>query len=131
MVFWALFKRLRGTLSYDWLGLVLWRHLQTKAWVYENSKQVHQTLNDTSTRTRMTSARRLAKAMTALYRLSVIWKSDLCCILICRCIFNTITTSGHSSLEKYTSYFIWKGCVWEVSWRLNRTATYWPPLLWS
>ena len=21
----------------------------------------------------------------------------------------------------------WKGCVWEVSWRLNRTATYWPP----
>ena len=21
----------------------------------------------------------------------------------------------------------WKDCVWEVSWRLNRTATYWPP----
>ena len=27
----------------------------------------------------------------------------------CRIIFNTITTSGHSSLEKYTSHFIWKG----------------------
>ena len=23
----------------------------------------------------------------------------------------------------------WKGRVWEVSWRLNRTATYWPPQL--
>ena len=22
-------------------------------------------------------------------------------------------TSGHRSLEKYTSHFIWKGCVWE------------------
>ena len=28
---------------------------------------------------------------------------------ICRNIFNTIKTSGHSSLEKYTSHFIWKG----------------------
>ena len=26
-----------------------------------------------------------------------------------RNIFNTIKTSGHSSLEKYTSHFIWKG----------------------
>ena len=26
-----------------------------------------------------------------------------------RIIFNTIKTSGHSSLEKYTSHFIWKG----------------------
>ena len=26
-----------------------------------------------------------------------------------RKIFNTIKTSGHSSLEKYTSHFIWKG----------------------
>ena len=26
----------------------------------------------------------------------------------CRNIFNTIKTSGHSSLEKYTSHFIWK-----------------------
>ena len=48
---------------------------------------------------------------------------------------DTIKTSGHSSLEKYTSHFIRKGyervtkgiIVWEVSWRLNRTATYWPP----
>ena len=27
----------------------------------------------------------------------------------CRNIFNTIKTSGHSSLENYTSHFIWKG----------------------
>ena len=27
----------------------------------------------------------------------------------CRNIFNTIKMSGHSSLEKYTSHFIWKG----------------------
>ena len=47
---------------------------------------------------------------------------------------DAITTSGHSSLEKYTSHFIWKFervakgfTVWEISWRLNRTATYWPP----
>ena len=40
---------------------------------------------------------------------------------------DTIKTSGHSSLEKYTTHFTRKGCVWEVSWRLNRTATYWPP----
>ena len=43
---------------------------------------------------------------------------------------DTIKTSGHSSLEKYTSHFIRKGYeryyLWEVSWRLNRTATYWP-----
>ena len=51
----------------------------------------------------------------------------------CRNIFNTIKTSGHSSLEKYTFLFIRKGYkgykrsyVWEVSWRLNRTAKYWP-----
>ena len=31
----------------------------------------------------------------------------------CRNIFNTIRSSGHSSLEKYTSHFYWKGCVWE------------------
>ena len=65
-------------------------------------------------------------------------KYSLCCIAMTnytytytsKNIFNTIRTSGHSSLEKYTSHFIWKGCVWEVSWRQNRTATYWPPLLW-
>ena len=27
----------------------------------------------------------------------------------CRDIYNTIKTSGHSSSEKYTSHFIWKG----------------------
>ena len=44
----------------------------------------------------------------------------------------------HSSLEKiYLSLYlkgfkrVTKGfTVWEESWRLNRTATYWPPLLW-
>ena len=39
----------------------------------------------------------------------------------------------HSSLGKYISHFIWKGskgfAVWEVNWRLNRTATYWTPTL--
>ena len=59
---------------------------------------------------------------------------SFCHILICRCMQkhngDTIKTSGHSSLEKYTSHFIRKGCVWEVSWRLNRTATYWPSLFW-
>ena len=35
----------------------------------------------------------------------------------CRNILNTIKASGHSSLQKYTFHFIWKGCVWEVSWR--------------
>ena len=52
----------------------------------------------------------------------------------CRNIFNTIKTSGHSSFKKYTSHFYLKGLervtkgiiVWEVSWRLNRTTTYWP-----
>ena len=36
-------------------------------------------------------------------------------------------------LEKYTSHFIWKGSkrvYCRGSWRLNRTAIYWPPLLW-
>ena len=31
-----------------------------------------------------------------------------------------ITTTGHSSLEKYSSHFIWKGCLWKVSWRPNK-----------
>ena len=55
----------------------------------------------------------------------------------CGNIFNTIKSSRYSSLEKYTSHFIrkfervMKGfTVWEVSWRLNRTATYWPRLFW-
>ena len=34
----------------------------------------------------------------------------------CRNIFNTKKTNGHSSLEKYTSHFIWKGLkgLWRV-----------------
>ena len=40
-------------------------------------------------------------------------------------------TNEHTSLEKYTSHTLfskglWKGCVWEVSWRRRETATYWP-----
>ena len=47
-------------------------------------------------------------------------------------------TNEHTSLEKYTSHTLfskglWKGCervdvgcVWEVSWRREQTATYWP-----
>ena len=53
----------------------------------------------------------------------------------CRNIVNTIMTGGDTSLEKtYLSHFIQngtkglrKGYVWEVSWRLNKTAIYWPP----
>ena len=45
----------------------------------------------------------------------------------CRSIFNTITTSGHSSLEKYTSHFIERIVCerWVGDW--IKTATYWPP----
>ena len=32
----------------------------------------------------------------------------------------------HSSLEKYTSHFIWKVLFMRGSWRSNRTAIYWP-----
>ena len=50
----------------------------------------------------------------------------------CRNIFNTITTSGHSSLEKYTSHFIWKGskglCV-RGSWRPNKDCNILTPQL--
>ena len=42
--------------------------------------------------------------------------------------------NGHTSLEKYTSHFIqngwkglWKGCVREVSWRLNKLPHIDPP----
>ena len=38
----------------------------------------------------------------------------------CRNIVNTIMTNEHTSLEQYTSHFIRKGYVWEVSWRLNK-----------
>ena len=44
----------------------------------------------------------------------------------CRNIFNTIKTSGHGFLEKYTSHFIRKFCVWEGVGDRTKTATYWP-----
>ena len=54
----------------------------------------------------------------------------------CRNIVNTIKTSRHSSLEKYTSHFIrkgyervTKGYVWEVSWRLNKDCNILTPTL--
>ena len=57
-----------------------------------------------------------------------------CNILICRCMQKHIQHNKderHISLGKYTSHFIRKGYEsffeWEVSWRLNRTATYLPP----
>ena len=62
------------------------------------------------------------------------WRSESaltnCCILICRCTQkhnDAIITSRHSSLEKYTSHFIKKGCVWEGVGDRTKTATYWPP----
>ena len=71
-------------------------------------------------------------------------KYSNCCIVTTnytyasRNIFNTIKTSRHGSLEKYTSHFIWKGSkgLWRVllcerwvgDW--TKTATYWPPLFW-
>ena len=45
----------------------------------------------------------------------------------CRIIFNTITTSGHSSFEKIYLSLYWKGCVWEGVGDWTKTATYWPP----
>ena len=51
----------------------------------------------------------------------------------CRNIVNTIRTSGHSSLKKYTYHFIRKGYervyVWEVSWRLNKDCNILTPTL--
>ena len=35
-----------------------------------------------------------------------------------------------TSLKKYTSHFIWKGSHVRASWRPNKIATYWTPLLW-
>ena len=65
-----------------------------------------------------------------------------CCILICIYIYICIQNHNDtiimtSDTEKYTSHFIWKGSkkvtqgfIVRGSWRPNRTATYWPPLLW-
>ena len=55
----------------------------------------------------------------------------------CRNIVNTIMMNKTQFFRKiYLSHFIrngtkrlWKGYVWEVNWRLNKTATYWPPAL--
>ena len=62
-------------------------------------------------------------------RCSSYWKRKLSH----RNIVNTIKTSGHSSLEQYTSHTLFemvrKGYVWEVSWNLYKAATYWPPAL--
>ena len=41
-----------------------------------------------------------------------------------RKIYHSLYLKG---FERVTKGFT----VWEVSWRLNRTATYWPPLLWQ
>ena len=38
-----------------------------------------------------------------------------------------IKTTRHSLLEKYTSHFICKVCVWEGVGDWTKTATYWPP----
>ena len=66
-----------------------------------------------------------------------------CCIVTtnytytyaCGNIVNTIMTNEHTSLEKYNSHFIrngwkglWKGCVWKVSWRLNKLQHIDPPV---
>ena len=57
----------------------------------------------------------------------------LCCIAISRFMQN-ITTQWRQATQSFrkicTSHFIWKGLCVRGSWRLNRTATYWPPLLW-
>ena len=68
---------------------------------------------------------------TRCFSLETEWQ---CCILICRCMQkhndDTITTSGHISLEKYASHFIhngWKGLRKVMCERWTKTATYWPP----
>ena len=62
---------------------------------------------------------------------------DSCCILICRymhiCMHNhdddTIKTSDTVLRKIYLSLYL-KGLCVRGSWRLNRTATYWPQLYW-
>ena len=49
------------------------------------------------------------------------------CINTCTCI---IITTRQSFRKIYTSHFIWKGLYVRGIWRPNRTAIYWPPLLW-
>ena len=54
-----------------------------------------------------------------------------CCILICKQNHNndTIKTSDTVLRKIYLSFYL-KGLCVRGSWRLNRTATYWPTLLW-
>ena len=47
----------------------------------------------------------------------------------CKNIFNTIKTSGHSSLEKYTSHFIESVVCERWVGDRTKTPTYWPPTL--
>ena len=75
-----------------------------------------------------------------LYK-NVIYIYIYMCVCVCVCVAKPWPTI-HIYLQKHiqhnkdewTQFFwktylslYWKGCVWEVSWRLNRTATYWPP----
>ena len=60
-----------------------------------------------------------------------------CCIVICRYIYiciqnhnDTIIKTSEDFFKKiYLSLYLKSLCV-RGSWRPNRTATYWPPLLW-
>ena len=49
---------------------------------------------------------------------------------MCRCMHKYIQHNNDERTQFFRKIYLllyWKGCVWEVSWRLNRTATYWPP----
>ena len=53
-----------------------------------------------------------------------------CYILICRCMQKHIQHNNDEWIQFFRKIYLllyWKDCVWEMSWRLNRTATYWPP----
>ena len=86
--------------------------------VKTNNCQIKLLLIDCNTWSHLTMCKQIM-----LYRIinvkSQYWKlfNCVCCIAtyatIHGNIVNTITTSGHSSSEKYTSPFIRKGCVWE------------------
>ena len=64
-----------------------------------------------------------------------------CCILILWLTIQThntytstytcrIITTTQFFRKICTCHFIWKGCIVRGSWRPNRTAIYWPSLLW-
>ena len=54
---------------------------------------------------------------------------DQLCKYTCRNMSNTIKTSDTVLRKIYLSLYL-KGLCVRGSWRPNRTATYWPPLLW-